>query len=148
MYFLHTCKTLLDHILGLWVNVMCVSHQLHLAHFELCSCRCQWLRFTFEATLFNIEVLKGRTLTAKCDLDDRTLGQTSKLDMNVFQCKCMVDTILASKYYLMNKTCTTWVCQIYKELFWIVKKADLIMQGCSDGQTPSSAKTLPATFLK
>jgi len=63
---------------------------------------------TFEATSFNIEVLKVRTLTAKCDLDDRTSGQTSKLDMNVLQCKCMVHIILASKCYLMNKTRITW----------------------------------------
>jgi hypothetical protein len=61
---------------------------------------------TFEATSFNIEVLKVRTL-AKCDLDDRTSGQTSKLDMNVLQCKCMVHIISASKCYLMNKTCIT-----------------------------------------
>ncbi len=77
----------------------------------------------------DIEVLKERTLTAIHDLDDRTSGQNSKLQVNVLQCKCMVDTILASKSYFMNKTRATPIC---KELFRIVKKADLIVQECSD----------------
>jgi len=84
---------------------------------------------TISLNSIGFEVLKERILTTIDDLDDRTSGQNSKLQVNVLQCKCMVDTILASKSYLMNKTCAT---PIYKELFRIVKKADLILQDCSD----------------
>jgi hypothetical protein len=91
--------------------------------------------FTFQATSSNpanTQVFKERTLTAICDLDDRTFGQNSKLQVNVLQCKHMVNTILASKCYLMEQTCTSSADPIYKELFRIVKKADLIVQECSD----------------
>jgi hypothetical protein len=84
---------------------------------------------TISLNSISIDFLKERTLTAIHDLDDRTSGQNSQLQVNVLQCKCMVDTILASKSYLMNKT---WATPIYKEMFRIVKKADLIVQECSD----------------
>jgi hypothetical protein len=91
--------------------------------------------FTFQATSLNpanTQVFKERTLTAICDLDDRTSGHNSKLLVNVLQCKHMVNTILASKCYLMEQTCTSSADPIFKELFRIVKKADLIVQECSD----------------
>jgi hypothetical protein len=91
--------------------------------------------FTFQATSLNpanTQVFKERTLTAICDLDDRTFGHNSKLQVNVLQCKYMVNTILDSKCYLIGQTCTSSADPIYKELFRIVKKADLIVQECSD----------------
>jgi len=100
---------------------------------------------TFQATSSNptnTQVLKERTLTGICDLDDRTFGRNSKLRVNVLQCKHMVNTILASKFYLMEQTCTSSVDPIYKELFRIVKKADLIVQECSD--EPLKLKSLLA----
>jgi serine/threonine protein kinase len=78
--------------------------------------------------------LKERILTAICDLDDRTFGQNSKLQVNVLQCKEMVNTIVNSISYLMGETCATLADPIYKELFRIAKKADLIVQECSDEQ--------------
>lgn len=87
---------------------------------------------TISLNSVDVEVFKERTLTAIHDLDDRTSSKNSKLQMNVLQCKCMVDTILASKSCFMNKT---WATPIYKELFRIVKKADLIVQECSDVST-------------
>jgi ribosome maturation factor RimP len=87
---------------------------------------------TISLNYVDVEVFKERTLTAIHDLDDRTSSKNSKLQMNVLQCKCMVDTILASKSCFMNKT---WATPIYKELFRIVKKADLIVQECSDVST-------------
>jgi len=101
--------------------------------------------FTFQATSSNpanTQVFKERTLTAICDLDDRTSGHNSKLQVNVLQCKHMVNTILASKCYLMEQTCTSSADPIYKELFRIVKKADLIVQECSD--EPLKLKSLLA----
>ncbi len=80
-------------------------------------------------TFVGIEVFKEKTLTTIHDLDDWTSSQNSKHQMNVLRCKCIVDTILASKSYLINKT---WATLIYKKLFHIVKKVDLIMQKCSD----------------
>jgi hypothetical protein len=91
--------------------------------------------FIFQATSWNsvnTQVLKERILTAICDLDDRTFGQNSKLQVNVLQCKEMVNTIVNSKCYLMGETCATLADPIYKELFRIAKKADLIVQECSD----------------
>ncbi|CAK9265637.1 unnamed protein product [Sphagnum jensenii] len=44
----------------------------------------------------------------------------------------MVNTIVTSKRYLMGETCATLADPIYKELFRIVQKADLIVQECSD----------------
>ncbi|CAN5973072.1 unnamed protein product [Sphagnum jensenii] len=91
--------------------------------------------FIFQATSsnsVNTQVLKQRILTAICDLDDRTFGQNSKLQVNVLQCKYMVSTIVTSKCYLMGETCATLADPIYKEWFRIVKKADLIVQECSD----------------
>jgi hypothetical protein len=91
--------------------------------------------FIFQATSsnsVNTQVFKERILTAICDLDDRTFGQNSKLQVNVLQCKDMVSTIVTSKCYLMGETCATLADPIYKELFRIVKKADLIVQECSD----------------
>jgi hypothetical protein len=61
--------------------------------------------FIFQATSsnsVNTQVLKQRILTAICDLDDRTFGQNSKLQVNVLQCKYMVSTIVTSKCYLMG----------------------------------------------
>jgi hypothetical protein len=87
---------------------------------------------TFTTTSLNsidIEVFKERILIAIHDLDDQTSGQNSKLQVNVLQCKCTVDTILAKKSYIMNKT---WATPIYKELFRIMKKVDLIVEECSD----------------
>ncbi|CAM6074917.1 unnamed protein product [Sphagnum tenellum] len=101
--------------------------------------------FTFQATSLNpanTQVFKERTLTAICDLDDRTSGYNSKLLVNVLQCKHMVNTILASKCYLMEQTCTSSADPIYKELFCIVRKADLIVQECSD--EPLKLKSLLA----
>jgi hypothetical protein len=89
----------------------------------------------FQATssnFVNTQALKERILTEICDLDDRTFGQNSKLQVNVWQCKEMVKTIVNSKCYLMGETCATLGDPIYKELFRIVKKADLIVQECSD----------------
>ncbi|CAK9211409.1 unnamed protein product, partial [Sphagnum troendelagicum] len=43
----------------------------------------------------------------------------------------MVHTIVTSKCYLMGETCATLADPIYKELFRIVQKADLIVQECS-----------------
>jgi hypothetical protein len=91
--------------------------------------------FIFQATSLNsvnTQVFKERTLTAIRDLHDRTFGQNSKLQVNVLQCKEMVTTIVTSKCYLMGETCATLADPIYKELFRIVKKADLIVQECSD----------------
>jgi hypothetical protein len=91
--------------------------------------------FIFQATSLNsvnIQVFKERILRAICDLDDRTFGQNSKLQVNVLQCKYMVDTIVTSKSYLIGETCGTLADSIYKELFRIVQKADLIVQECSD----------------
>jgi serine/threonine protein kinase len=91
--------------------------------------------FIFQATSWNsvnTQVLKERILTAICDLDDRTFGQNSKLQVNVLQCKEMVNTIVNSKCYLMGENCATLPDPIYKELFRIAKKADLIVQECSD----------------
>jgi hypothetical protein len=91
--------------------------------------------FTFQATSLNsanTQVFKERTLTAICDLNDRTFSQNSKLQVNVLQCKYMVNTILTSKCYLKEQTCTTSADPIYKELFRIVMKANLIVQECSD----------------
>lgn len=88
------------------------------------------IEVTFTTSLdYAKEIFKEKILTAIHDLDDRALSQNSKLQVNVLQCKCMVDTILASKSYLMDKT---WATPIYKEVFRIVKKADLIVQECSD----------------
>jgi len=101
--------------------------------------------FTFQATSLNpanTQVFKERTLTAIYDLDDRTFGQNSELQVNVLQCKHMVNTILASKCYLMEQTCTSSADPIFKELFRIVKKADLIVQECSD--EPLKLKSLLA----
>ncbi|CAK9275524.1 unnamed protein product [Sphagnum jensenii] len=101
--------------------------------------------FTFQATSLNpakTQVFKERTLTAICDLDDRTFGHNSKLQVNVLQCKYMVNTILDSKCYLIGQTCTSSADPIYKELFRIVKKADLIVQECSD--EPLKLKSLLA----
>jgi hypothetical protein len=91
--------------------------------------------FIFQATSLNsinTQVFKERISTAICDLDDRTFGQNSKLQVNVLQCKHMVNTIVTSKCYLMGETCATLADPIYKELFRIVQKADLIVQECSD----------------
>jgi serine/threonine protein kinase len=91
--------------------------------------------FIFQATSWNsvnTQVFKERILTAICDLDDRTFGQNSKLQVNVLQCKYMVRTIVTSKCYLMGETCATLADPIYEELFRIVKKADLLVQDCSD----------------
>jgi hypothetical protein len=91
--------------------------------------------FIFQATSWNsvdTQVFKERILTAICDLDDRTFGENSKLQVNVLQCQYMVNTIVTSKCYLMGETCATLADPIYKELFRIVKKADLIVQECSD----------------
>jgi tRNA A-37 threonylcarbamoyl transferase component Bud32 len=91
--------------------------------------------FIFQATSLNsvnIQVFKERILTAICDLNDRTFGQNSKLQVNVLQCKYMVNTIVTSKFYLMGETCATLADPIYKELLRIVQKADLIVQECSD----------------
>jgi hypothetical protein len=91
--------------------------------------------FIFQATSWNsvnTQVFKERTLRAICDLDDRTFGQNSKLQVNVLQCKYMVNTIVTSKCYLMGETCATLADPIYKELFRITKKADLIVQECSE----------------
>jgi hypothetical protein len=91
--------------------------------------------FIFQATSLNsvnTQVFKERILTAICDLDDRTFGQNSKLQVNVLQCKYMVNTIVTSKCYLMGESCASLADPICKELFRIVKKADLIVQECSD----------------
>jgi hypothetical protein len=91
--------------------------------------------FVFQETSWNsvnTQVFKERILTAICDLDDRTFGENSKLQVNVLQCQYMVNTIVTSKRYLMGKTCATLADPIYKELFRIVKKADFIVQECSD----------------
>jgi hypothetical protein len=91
--------------------------------------------FKFQATSLNsgnTQVFKERIVTAICELDDRTFGQNSKLQVNVLQCKYMVRTIVTSKCYLVGETCATLADPIYKELFRIVKKADLIVQECSD----------------
>jgi hypothetical protein len=81
--------------------------------------------FIFQATSLNsvnTQVFKERISTAICDLDDRTFGQNSKLQVNVLQCKYMVDTIVTSKCYLMGETCATLADPIYKELFRIVQR--------------------------
>ncbi len=86
--------------------------------------------FIFQATSWNsvnTQVLKERILTAICDLDDRTFGQNSKPQVNVLQCQYMVNTIVSSKCYLMGETCATLADPMCKELFRIVKKADLIV---------------------
>jgi hypothetical protein len=91
--------------------------------------------FIFQATSsnsVNTQVFKERILTAIWDLDDRTFGEKSKLQVNVLQCEYMVNTIVTSKCYLMGETCATLADPICKELFRIVKKADLIVQECSD----------------
>ncbi|KAH8936790.1 hypothetical protein BDL97_17G103000 [Sphagnum fallax] len=91
--------------------------------------------FIFQATSSNsgnIQVFKERILTAICSLDERTFGQNSKLQVNVLQCKYMVKTIVTSKSYLIEESCATLADPIYKELFRIVQKADLIVQDCSD----------------
>jgi hypothetical protein len=91
--------------------------------------------FIFPATSWNsvnTQVFKERTFTAICDLSERTFGRNSKLQVNVLQCQYMVNTIVTSKCYLMGETCATLADPMYKELFRIVKKADLIVQECSD----------------
>jgi hypothetical protein len=91
--------------------------------------------FIFQATSLNsvnTQVFKERISTAICDLDDRTFGQNSKLQVNVLQCKYMVNTIVTGKFYLMGETFATLADPIYKELLRIVQKADLIVQECSD----------------
>jgi hypothetical protein len=100
-----------------------------------CACVGPDDTFKFEATSsnsINTQVFKERIVTAICELDDRTFGQNSKLQVNVLQCEYMVRTIVTSKCYLMGETCATLADPIYKELFRIVKKADLIVQECSD----------------
>ncbi len=127
--------------------LMSLSHDgtLHLqTYFPLCFVGANDT-FTFQATSLNpanTQVFKERTLTAIYDLDDRTFGQNSELQVNVLQCKHMVNTILASKCYLMEQTCTSSADPIYKELFCIVRKADLIVQECSD--EPLKLKSLLA----
>ncbi|CAK9869987.1 unnamed protein product [Sphagnum jensenii] len=60
------------------------------------------------------------------------MHEVVKLVVNVLQCKYMVNTIVTSKCYLMGETCGTLAAPIYKELFRITKKADLIVQECSE----------------
>jgi hypothetical protein len=90
--------------------------------------------FIFQATSLNsvnIQGFKEMILTTICHLDNITNGQHSKLQVNVLQCKYMVKTMVTSKFYLIGETCSTLADPIYKELFRIVQKADLIVQECS-----------------
>jgi len=120
-----------------------IDGTLHLQHALNCAFVGADDAFIFGATSLNsvnTQVFKERILTAICDLDDRTFGQNSKLQVNVLQCKYMVSTIVTSKCNVMGETCATLADPMYKELFRIVQKADLIVQECSD--EPLSLKSI------